>query len=151
MENAGSSPAEGTDKTLKTMDKFEYFGLFLNSKTRDRLLKTLKSSPYNTILDTADRIFLDHCTLLHKSQSCTKDILDYLNDRIGKKFIITITGIGVSDKAMAFKVHRDIYCANRISHITIATFKRGKPKDSNDILLWTPIKPIGIETTLDKV
>lgn len=70
-----------------------------------------------------------------------------------KRTIIT-THIGVSDKAMAFKVTSPTisnYCMNEIPHITICTFNGGKPVESNNITKWYPLDtPIKIETKLEK-
>jgi hypothetical protein len=77
---------------------------------------------------------------------------NYLKDYVGEKLQIVINGIGISNKAMAFRVDKkSVYCVNDIPHITIATFNNGKPVDSNNIEYWVSIKPIIITTTLKKV
>jgi hypothetical protein len=64
---------------------------------------------------------------------------------------LEINGIGVSDKAMAFRCNiPENLCANKIPHITICTFNGGKPVDSNNITEWKDIEPIIIETKLEK-
>lgn len=73
-----------------------------------------------------------------------------------------MTHIGISDKAMAFKVSLQdsefdmcsltLLCANKIPHITICTFNGGKPVNSNNITKWYDLnEPISIETILKKV
>lgn len=72
-----------------------------------------------------------------------------------------VTSVGISEKAIAFKViilnnNEGIYdyeiCANEIPHITICTFNGGKPVDSNNIVKWHDLdEPIEIETTLKRV
>lgn len=50
------------------MNNFHYFGLFLDTDTKNRLMDILTDNiDYNIALGVADRIFIDHCTLLHVS------------------------------------------------------------------------------------
>lgn len=136
------------------MENFHYFGLFLDTTTKDKLIDILTDNiDYNITLNVADKIFIDHCTLLHVSQlHGNSEMYNYLKDYVREKFQIVINGIGISNKAMAFRVDKkSVYCVNDIPHITIATFNNGKPVDSNNIEYWVSIKPIIITTTLKKV
>ena len=139
------------------MKKFHYFGLFLEDKTKIELLDTflsfLHENNNSSVVLEDDNIILDHCTLLHISQLHDNQVFyDYLNTRIGEKFSIIVNGIGISDKAAAFRVDkRSVVSCNSIPHITIATFNGGKPVDSNNIKEWKDIEPIIIKTTLKKV
>ena len=135
------------------MNNFHYFGLFLDTDTKNRLMDILTDNiDYNIALNVADKIFIDHCTLLHVSQlHGNSEIYNYLNNRLGEKSQIVINGIGISDKAMAFRVDKySVICANDIPHITIATFSGGKPVESNKIMDWRHIKPIVITAKLEK-
>lgn len=138
------------------MKDFHYFGLFLEDEVKIKLysflLSFLHENNISLILFDDDTI-LDHCTLLHVSQlHGNYEIYNYLNDRIGEKYEIVINGIGISDKAVAFRIAEySVVCVNEVPHITIATFNGGKPVDSNNITEWKDIKPIIIETTLKKV
>lgn len=50
------------------MNNFHYFGLFLDTDTKNRLMDILTDNiDYNIALNVADKIFIDHCTLLHVS------------------------------------------------------------------------------------
>lgn len=137
------------------MGNFQYFGLFLDEETKKGLLDVFLTyfEENNSIGYLMNKIYLDHCTLLHVSQlHGNSEIYNYLNDRIGEKYEIVINGIGISDKAVAFRVAEySVVCVNEIPHITIATFNGGKPVDSNNITEWKDIEPIIIETTLKKV
>lgn len=137
------------------MKNFEYYGLFLTEESKTKLLDWLaRNCPFEAL--NKDWFFtvmyLDHCTLLHKSQD------DYikraiLEDRIDEPYTIIIDGIGANDKAMAFRVKKDslvMPCTNNIPHIAIYTFKDGKPVDSNSITEWKDIEPIIVETKLEK-
>ena len=135
------------------MNNFHYFGLFLSTNTKNVLMNDLTDNiDYNIALGVADRIFIDHCTLLHKSQlEGNEELQSYLESNLGKSISIKLEAIGISDKAMAFKVEGvDNICANEVPHITIATFRGGNPVDSNKIINWTCIEPVVITAKLEK-
>lgn len=135
------------------MENYQYYGLFLDIATKNMLMNNLTDNiDYNIALGVADRIFIDHCTLLHKSQlESNKKLQSYLENNLGKSISIKLVAVGVSDKAMAFKVVGvDTICANKVPHITIATFKGGNPVDSNRIIDWKYMKPIIITAKVEK-
>ena len=135
------------------MKNFEYYALFLGTDNKNMLMDTLTDNiDYNIALGVADRIFIDHCTLLHKSQlDSNENLQSYLESNLGKPMSIKLVAVGISDKSMAFKVEGvDNICANEVPHITIATFRGGNPVDSNKITEWKDIEPIIIETKLGK-
>lgn len=138
------------------MDNFHYFGLFLDTNTKNKLMNILTDNiDYNIALNVADKIFIDHCTLLHVSQlHGNSEVFNDLNNRLGENIQIKIEGIGISDKAMAFKVAlpRNVYSINKTPHITICTFNGGKPVESNNITKWSLLEePIQVKTTLKKI
>lgn len=139
------------------MKNFEYYGLFLTEESKTKLKAWLWENDYdfnNDIIKGTlpENWYLDHCTLLHKSQSdYIKEAI--LEDMLGERYSIIVDGIGASDKALAFRVLEGSICtiwANKVPHITICTFNGGKPVDSNNITEWKDIEPIIIETKLDK-
>ena len=131
------------------MKNYQYYGLFLDIDTKSMLMDNLTD---NIDYNVADRIFIDHCTLLHKSQlEGNEKLQSYLESNLGKPISIKLVAVGVSDKAMAFKVEGvDNICANEVPHITIATFRGGNPVDSNRIINWRRIEPIIVNTRLRK-
>ena len=131
------------------MKNYQYYGLFLDIDTKNMLMDNLTD---NIDYNVADRIFIDHCTLLHKSQlEGNEKLQSYLESNLGKPISIKLVAVGVSDKAMAFKVEGvDNICANEVPHITIATFRGGNPVDSNRIINWRCIEPIIVNTRLRK-
>lgn len=135
------------------MEDFQYFGLFLDKDTRDKLISFIRTNINSSIIDYADKVFLDHCTLLHISQLSGHTGLYYhLKAMIGREIPIKLVALGMSEKAFAFKVALpEQICVNKIPHIIIATYGGGKPVESNNITDWGPIKPIEIITTLNKV
>ena len=135
------------------MKNFEYYGLFLGTDNKNMLMDTLTDNiDYNIALGVADRIFIDHCTLLHKSQlDSNGNLQSYLESSLGKSMSIKLVAVGISDKSMAFKVEGvDNICANEVPHITIATFRGGNPVDSNKITNWGYIEPIIVNVKLEK-
>lgn len=135
------------------MENYQYYGLFLGTDTKNMLMDNLTDNiDYNIALGVTDRIFIDHCTLLHKSQlKGNEELQSYLESNLGKSINIRLVAVGISDKAMAFKVEGvDNICANEVPHITIATFRGGNPVDSNEITNWRYIEPIIITAKLEK-
>ena len=128
------------------MVEFEYIGLFLTKESRNKLLDLLP--PFE------GKMYLDHCTLLHKSQNGkakAETIMRAFEFHGGKKFLVNIVAIGWNDKAMAFKcVPSWLSCMNKTPHITIRTFSDGNPVDSNAIEKWIDIIPVIVEANLDK-
>jgi hypothetical protein len=139
------------------MKNFEYYGLFLTEESKTKLKAWLWENGYdfnNDIIKGTlpENWYLDHCTLLHWSQSdYIKEAI--LEDRLDERYSIIIDGIGASDKSLAFRVTGGsmcTVCANKIPHITICTFNGGKPVDSNNITEWKDIEPIIVEAKLEK-
>lgn len=142
------------------MKDFQYFGLFLSDVTREYLLQLLcNDNAYKDYLLDSTRVYLDHCTLIHKCHlnalNLNEDsaLFARTNKLAGQGFKLTITGIGISDKVMAFKVKipAELTCLNATPHITICTFNGGKPIDSNNITEWPDITPFTIIGTLKKI
>lgn len=138
------------------MDDYEYYGLFLTQESKDKLAKWLffnGYSPESELMKKRTGWYLDHCTLLHRSQLTwdNSNLHDFLIDKLHEDFEIKIIEIGISDKAMAFKVNIfPLVSVNKIPHITICTFNGGKPVDSNMITEWKDIEPITVEVKLEK-
>ena len=138
------------------MDDYEYYGLFLTQGSKDILALWLffnGYSPESELMKKRTGWYLDHCTLLHRSQLTwdNSNLHNFLIDKLHEDFEIKIIGIGISDKAMAFKVNIfPLVSVNKIPHITICTFNGGKPVDSNMITEWKDIEPITVEVKLEK-
>lgn len=126
-----------------------YVGLFLTERSKEKIKGLISSLPkYNELLGNANKLLIEHCTLLHRNQEKdNKHILERLSklelskplDEYESKSAMVATHIGFLDgKAMAIKVvlSRNIPCVNKTPHITICTFGDGKPFDSNKITNW---------------
>lgn len=133
---------------FKNMKEFEYYGLFLTDKCKKTLMNWINDNGY---YNPNGKYYLDHCTLLHRSQE-NEDVLSFCEFWEGAKFVMRITAIGKSNKAMAFKVElNEATCANSNPHITICTFESGKPVDSNKIYDWVEIPVMNVTGILRSV
>lgn len=133
---------------FKNMKEFEYYGLFLTDKCKETLMNWINDNGY---YNPNGKYYLDHCTLLHRSQK-NEDVLSFCEFWEGAKFVMRITAIGKSNKAMAFKVElNEATCANANPHITICTFESGKPVDSNKIYDWVEIPVMNVTGILRSV
>lgn len=134
---------------------YQYFGLFLDEPTRNKLMQVIIGNPIirNLVFQRGSTIYLDHCTLLHKNQN--EDVTaSILQRHLDGDFRLTVNKIGISEKAIAFGVELgDQYlpCANAKPHITICTINKGKPVDSNSIATWIPIPEFSIYCSLEVV
>lgn len=50
------------------MKNFEYYGLFLTEESKAKLKAWLINSNYQSEILKSEKEYLDHCTMLHKSQ-----------------------------------------------------------------------------------
>lgn len=131
---------------LKMNKDYIYYGLFLSDYTKEQIKKRIRHiDGYNTLFEQCDKVYLDHCTLLHCSQEDkfpqVKEEIDELVKRGFERYsavLMQVTHIGyLANKAMAVKVNLfDFPCANANPHITVCTFGDGKPVDSNKIVDW---------------
>ena len=78
------------------MENYQYYGLFLGTDTKNMLMDNLTDNiDYNIALGVADRIFIDHCTLLHKSQlEGNEELQSYLESNLGKSISIKLVAVG---------------------------------------------------------
>lgn len=148
------------------MEEWQYYGLFLDKDTRDKLISFLENSKWDYLYEELSKIYLDHCTLLHQAHLkedsfksiSIKEWLDVLLEFGITQKNILITHIGYSNKSLAFKVILNSFdpikypiCFNETPHITIDTYEDGKSVDSNSITEWYKIKPIKITANLKRV
>ena len=143
-------------------DNFIYFGLFLTDKSREELINFIQDNLKNTV-NKADKIYLEHITLLHKNDKYQFKfkflmycLLNYILEKfIGETYEVNIIAFGSNNRAATFKVELPdgfpmfLY---KQYHITIATFHRARPVESNNIINWHELnKPITVTTILKKV
>lgn len=123
-----------------------YYGIFFDKNTQKQLLEFAKN--YVGIPDDW-KIFCHHMTIIFNDKSTEKQhMAKKLDEYLGSKHIITIDGIGVSDRAIALGVR--FITQNERSHITIATAPDAKPVESNNITNWYKIdEEFSVEGTLD--
>ena len=132
---------------------FEYYGIFLNEESKKKLRQfLLEDERYSVILEDANKIFLDHCTILHCSQlEGNEGALNWCEACENEEVFGKAVAIGWNDLAMAVKVEfPGVSIVNKNPHITIATFNGGKPFQSNKIKGWIKIEAIEISGTILK-
>ena len=90
---------------MKKIENFEYYGIFISERTKKRLKDFLNESwSYSTALSHAEKLYIHHCTVLHKTAAYKSDILTYCESCLGIELAGRITAVGYNDQAMAFKV-----------------------------------------------
>lgn len=142
------------------MDDYEYYSLFLTQESKNRLAKWLFFNGYgfaNDIIKAKENWYLDHVTLLHSLIAKYHPQLEVRLEALtwmhaGNYITFEVSGIGESHNTLAFRCNIIPYfCAAKVPHITICTFRGGVPEDSNDITEWKDIKPIIVKGVLKKV
>lgn len=118
-----------------------YYGIFFSDKTKCAILDYAKNwiyKKFNNDIPENWKIYCDHMTLVFNNgtSEAQEDADFYENWCLGQKESLMITDIGISNKAIAFKVKYSGRIANKIPHITIAVAPDAKPVDSNDIENW---------------
>lgn len=143
-------------------DNFIYFSLYLTDKSRKELMNFVQDN-FSKTISKADKIYLDHITLLHKNDKRSDrfklmmyELLNYIFENfIGITYEINIIAFGSNNRAFAFKVELPdgfpIFLYKQY-HITICTFNGAKPVESNNIINWCELnEPITVTTVLEKV
>ena len=115
-------------------------------------MANLKALVENNVVIPDDwKLFNHHMTIVFNNGSQeAEDLYNEVKKNLGKKKHLIVTGIGVSDDAIAVRVIGDMPMANKIPHITIATPKNGKPVNSNYITKWIDIEPYTICGTIEQ-
>lgn len=121
-----------------------YYGIFFNDKTKALLFE--KAKPY---IPEGWKTYCHHMTIIFNDKSEEKNReAEALEICIGNHESLMVTGVGISDRAVAFSV--DYETQNSVSHITIATAPGAKPVESNNITNWKPIEPFYVTGIVDK-
>ena len=110
-----------------------YFGIFLDEPSKERLRMDFD-------IPKDWKWHGDHVTLCFNDNSLLSKVAAEINKGfVGAKCSIKITGIGISENAMALKVQlpAGVVCTNKVAHITIGC--KNKPVDSNAIEIWHDI------------
>lgn len=111
-----------------------YYGLFLSDDSKELLIDTFKDA-----IPDGWKLYCDHMTVIYNDHSEEAEWWGKsCSGKIGKKAVLFVSHIGISDKAIAVKVY-GYPTHNKIPHITIAVSPNGKPVDSNGIVDWWPV------------
>ena len=118
-----------------------YYGVFFSDKTKRAILEYAKHwiyKKFNNDIPDDWKIYCDHMTLVFNNGTAEaqEDADFYENWCLGQTESLTITDIGISNKAIAFKVKYIGRITNKTPHITVAVAPNAKPVNSNDIEKW---------------
>ena len=125
------------------IEKWIYFGIFLDSLSKKHL-KMNFDIPENW------KWYGDHVTLCFNDGSELSRIAAEINKGyVGAERSIKVTGIGISENAMALRVQLPVgvVCTNKVAHITIGA--KTKPVDSNAIEIWHDIEGLTLHGEID--
>lgn len=118
-----------------------YYGVFFSDKTKQTILEYAKYwiyKKFNNDIPDNWKIYCDHMTLVFNNGTADaqEDADFYENQMLGQTGNLMITDIGISNKAIAFKVKYTGRIINKTPHITVAVAPDAKPVNSNDIEKW---------------
>ena len=125
------------------MEKWIYFGIFLSGLFKERLKMKFE-------IPEGWKWYGDHVTLCFNDGSELSKVAAEINKSyVGTKCSIKVTGIGISENAMALRVQLPIgvVCTNKVAHITIGC--KNKPVDSNAIEIWHDIDSFFVSGEID--
>ena len=125
------------------MEKWIYFGIFLDKVSRERL-------KMNFDIPEDWKWYGDHITLCFNDNSLLSKVAAEINKGfVGAKCSIKVTGIGISENAMALRVQLPVgvVCTNKVAHITLGA--KTKPVDSNAIEIWHDIDTFFVSGEID--
>jgi len=140
-------------KFYKKGSNIVYSGIILDQKSIDLLLSTF-IYPYNE--------YSDWIKIAHHMTICMGELPEHIKRYwLDEEVTLTVTEIGVSDKAIAVKVTgffsitkpiKDLNDIDRFPHITLAINPiDAKPVDSNFITDWKKIQPITLKGIVKEV
>jgi len=126
--------------------KVSYSAIVLDDESRNLLLSSPEILKY---LNPKHQIIAHHMTIkmggLENSAYKNKE---------GTRETLTATHIGISNDGNVIAVKVDGQSANQIPHITISInrHEKAKPKDSNNITNWKPLKsPIRLTGIVEQI
>lgn len=124
-----------------------YYGMFLDDSAKASLQEA-----FSDIIPEGWKPYCDHMTVIYNDgsenaqkwgETCEKEV--------GKRTMLTVTELGISDRAIAVKVS-GYPTNNSIPHITVAVAPGAKPVESNQITNWTPVSSqINLSATMNRV
>jgi hypothetical protein len=123
--------------------KENYSAVVLDNNSHERLVNDPQIVKY---LNPKHEIIAHHMTIKMGSLGKSKHV-----NRLGKTETLIATHIGMTNDGNAIAVRVDGLSDNQIPHVTLSinTNSNAKPKDSNKITKWIPLKnPIKLTGTV---
>lgn len=125
------------------MENWIYIGIFLCEASKKRLRM-------NFDIPESWKWYGDHVTLCFNDGSELSKVAAEINKGyVGAEGSIEVTGIGISENAMALRVQlpAGVVCTNKVAHITLGA--KTKPVDSNAIEIWHDISGFILDGEID--
>lgn len=120
-----------------------FWGAYLYPESHGALIQALGSQ-----IPEGWKIYAHHMTIAFGKPQ-REDVMEYINNNMGKEVEFTAVELGRSDTVMAVKVRTDIPSNNKITHVTLAVSPNGKPVQSNFITDWKPLpEPIKLKAKI---
>lgn len=128
-------------KLTELLDKkpVSYSAVVLDEKSRNYIVNSCN-------IQEGWKVYAHHMTIK------MGELPEEMRHLIGETVSLTVNKIGMSDLALALGVKTDL-SHNKIPHITVAVNvnEGGKPKNSNDIKIWSPIPSFQVTGTIKEI
>ena len=153
----------GNGKIIKNMLTFEKFKFYkLNNKKVSYAAVVLDSESHNLLLSTfvyPNPEFSDWIKIAHHLTICLRELPEHLKKYwLDEEVSLTVTHLGVSDKAIAVKVTGFYTLVDskdavlKFPHITLAINPfDAKPLDSNLITDWQPVQHLKLNGVVKEI
>ena len=148
-------------KMLMGKSTISYSGVVLDGQSRNTLVSLLPGiyhdvqntmdSPLNDLFKKEEFNISQWKVFAHHMTVTLGPVPMNMRGLIGQDFDLTVTDIGYTDDVIAVKVDTNLQVSNKTPHITLAVSPNGKPRMSNDIKFWSPVKPFKISGTLQEI
>ena len=68
--------------------------------------------------------------------------------QLNQKVLLNVVSLGQDDKVVAVGIETTVPSNNIRKHVTVAVGPTGKPKNSNDIVVWNKIQPFQLDAVI---
>ena len=117
-------------------DHAVYFGIFLDAKSKQLLMETMKP-----MVPDGWELKCDRCTLAFGNPSDHPEVKEYIAANLGKRVTMRVKFTGGTETVFAVGVDGDFKSAIEQPHIPVAVPPGGHSKHSNFINTWKEYSP----------
>lgn len=124
-------------------NNWNYYGVFFNENVKRFLLN--EANKY-VIIPEDWKYYCHHMTIVYNNGTKEAQAMaEKYEPIVFSPAKLRVEAIGISDRAIAFRVSTDLDIVNKLPHITIAVAPGAKPVESNYITNWKDITPFYVE------